>query len=206
MDTSNKEKGVALAYDIFIKELINNPKHPEQLAKESGGLYIENTNKISIRYINKDYYIDCKSGEIECADNSNVSQSIKALLLGYLTTARGQKPTGEYIKFRDIHGAAVYEEPFNSRTIKPMINAFAKHPEDFLKKGILLSGTQSNIADVSFSLNVLPLLTVTYGIYLESEEFPPEGVILFDSCAKRLCTPEIIIVAAANPIYELFKI
>ena len=203
MELSNKEKGLNSAYEGFIKNFKSIP--PEQIAIKSGSIYNKEAGKITLEYINKNYAIDIKTGEITDSNDNKVPISLKTLLMGYLVTSEKTRETGKFIKFRDIHGASQYEGPFNSRTIVPMAKTFGRRPEDFLRIGKEMGGKKTDIADVSFSLQVLPFIKVTYGLYLENEEFSSEGLILFDSSIERLCTSEIIVVAASNPIYEMLR-
>ena len=203
-ELSNKEKGLASAYNMYLSDFLS--ADPENTAKLSGCVYEHENSRIMLKYINENYFINTKTGDISCENKNSIKSTIKTLLLGYLVTAKGQKETGEYIKFRDIHGAAQYEEPFNSRTINPMVKSFSKRPDDFMKIGKMLGGIEKEIADIAIEIQILPLLKVTYGLYFEDEEFPAEGVILFDLSAKRLCTVEIIVVAASDPIYEMLGI
>jgi len=203
MELSNKERGLNSAYEGFIKDFKST--YPEQIAEKSGSIYNKKTEEIILKYLNKDYTIDVKTGEIVDSNSNKVPISLKTFLMGYLVTSEKTMETGEFIKFRNIHGASQYEGPFNSRTIIPMSKTFGKRPEDFLRIGEEMGGRKADIADVSFSLQVLPFIKVIYGLYLESEEFSSEGLILFDSSIRRLCTSEIIVVAASNPIYEMLR-
>lgn len=181
---------------------------PAETAYNAGCTYHASLNAILLRYLNKDYRIDCSSyNVISVSDGKPPSLPVQVLMLHYLIHARKRLLSGRLISFREVRGGgANYYPSFENRAIKPILKAFGQHPEALLKAGLALSGTPGTYGDASVTIDIFPLLPTTYIIYAGDEEMPGNAVVLFDDTVNVLLPCEDVVLAASFGAYELVKL
>ncbi len=202
---SNLLKGYQTAYALAVEQLSN--ADAQTLARKSQAKYDTASCALRVVYLGQPYLVHWPSGNVtKIGADEEIPITTKLLILNYILSANGQPPSGELIAFRDLPGAATYEPSFNKRCLNPLVTTFDGKPDLLYAVAERLSGVKSDIADASVTIPVLPLLSVTYGIWHGDEEFPASGVILFDTCARRMLTPECLVVAAANGVYAMMAL
>lgn len=201
---SNLLKGYHAAIDLAAGHLA--ASDPVEIARRSQSTYTSEPPQLKLVYLGHTYTIDWPSGRV-CKEGSDEEAPVttSVLLLNYVLSAHRQIPTGEYIAYRDIPGAATYEPSFLKRSVNPLMKTFGGDPALLCAAGELLGAVEAAVGDTGITIHVLPLLPVTYGIWHGDDEFPPSGVILFDSSARRLLSAECLIVAASNGVYALMN-
>jgi len=152
------------------------------------------------RYENDDFFLPWFN--IESALSAAPIHN-KILWLHYLTANGQKKMTGQLIAYREAAPALFYEPNFYKRAVKPLVNCFGKAPDKLLKTGIALGGKADTLGDASLTINVLPYIPMTFIIWEGSEEFPPDGNILFDKSAKSWFAAEDLAVLAGAAAAEL---
>jgi len=136
---------------------------------------------------------------------SSASVSHKIIWLHYLTADGIQKQSGHLIAYREAAPALFYEANFNKRAVKPLVNHFGKNPQNLISTGTTLGGQTVKMGDGAVTINVLPYIPMTFIIWEESEEFPPDGNILFDQTAKTWLASEDLAVLASLAVSELIE-
>jgi len=136
---------------------------------------------------------------------SSAPISHKIIWLHYLTTDGIQKQSGNLIAYREAAPALFYETNFNKRAVKPLVNHFGKNPQNLICIGIALGGQTAKLGDAAVTINVLPYVPMTFIIWEGSEEFPPDGNILFDQTAKTWFAAEDLAVLASLAVSELIE-
>jgi hypothetical protein len=63
--------------------------------------------------------------------------------------------------------------------------AFGKEPDGFLRAGKRLGGVELLFGDKAFAVTVLPRVPLAYILWKESEEFPAQVNVLFDSTIQK---------------------
>ncbi|MDR0290069.1 MAG: DUF3786 domain-containing protein [Treponema sp.] len=134
---------------------------------------------------------------------SAASDTHKILWLHYLTANGSKQPSGRMIAYREVAPALFYEPNFYKRAVKPLVNRFGPSPQKLIETGEALGGQAAAHGDASVTINVLPYLPMTFIIWAGSEEFPPDGNILFDQTAKTWFAAEDLAVLASAAVYEL---
>ena len=134
---------------------------------------------------------------------SSVSETLRILWLHYLTANGAKIQSGRLIAYREVAPALFYEPNFYKRAVKPLINCFGKNPENLVAIGEAFGGTKAAFGDAAVTINVLPYLPMTFIIWEGSEEFSPDGNILFDQTAKTWFNAEDLAVLAGLAAYEL---
>jgi hypothetical protein len=136
---------------------------------------------------------------------SSVSVSHKIVWLHYLTANGVQKQSGHLIAYREAAPALFYESNFDKRAVKPLVNHFGKDPQKLISIGTALGGQRAELGDASVTINILPYVPMTFIIWEGSEEFPPDGNILYDQTAKTWFAAEDLAVLASLAVCELIE-
>lgn len=201
---SNLLKGYHAAIDLAAERLA--ASDPVVIARRSQSTYSTGSSQLRLMYLGHAYTIDWPSGRV-CKEGTDEDAPVttSVLLLNYILSAHRQMPTGEFIAYRDIPGAATYEPSFLKRSVNPLVKTFGGDPALLCAAGETLDASEAAVGDTGITINVLPLLPVTYAIWHGDDEFPPSGVILFDASARRLLSAECLIVAASNGVYALMN-
>jgi len=155
------------------------------------------------RYENGDFFLPWFNTEVAL---SAASVTQKILWLHYLTANGSKKMTEQLIAYREAAPALFYEPNFYKRAIQPLIKCFGKTPDRLIETGIALGGKIKKLGDAAITINILPYIPLTFIIWEESEEFPPDGNILFDKSAKSWFAAEDLAVLASTAVYELIRI
>ena len=87
---------------------------------------------------------------------------ILTTLLCHYSKANPISPTGILVKFKDIPGGYAYEEAFSKRAIEPIAEVFGEKLKESLKAATLLGGNILVFGDVSFEIQVLKGIPLTY--------------------------------------------
>lgn len=203
MDLSHQQLG----YETACREaaVLFAAAEPARLAVRCGATYDPATQMARVTYLGQPYDAHWPDGAVTKASGETAPLAVQVLILNYLLHAR-QLPTGELIAFREVPGAATYEEPFNKRSVNPFVKTFDNKPELLYAVAERLGGRAAGVGDASVTLDVLPLLPVTYAIWHSDEEFPATGTILFDASARRMLSIECLVVAAANGVYAMMGV
>jgi len=153
-----------------------------------------------VRYEEGEFFIPWFNAEKPL---SSASVTQKILWLHYLTANGNQKQSGHLIAYREAAPALFYETNFNKRAVKPLVNHFGKNPQKLISAGTALGGKPTELGDAAVTINVLPYVPMTFIIWKDSEEFPPDGNILFDQTAKTWFAAEDLAVLASVAVGEL---
>ena len=149
--------------------------------------------RCGVRYADGEYWIPWFSREQAL---SQAPTAHKIIWLHYLTAQGVKAPSGKLISYREA-GGLFYEPNFIKRAVHPLVKRFGNDPDGLLKAGAALGGQQTNNGDASVAIKVLPYLPITFIIWVGSEEFEPDGSILFDSTAKTwLCAEDLAVLAS----------
>jgi hypothetical protein len=134
---------------------------------------------------------------------SAAPETYRILWLHYLIAGGVKKQSGTMIAYREVAPALFYESNFYKRSVKLLVNCFGENPHKLVETGVALGGQVAAFGDAAVTINVLPYFPMTFIIWQGSEEFPPDGNILFDQTAKTWFVAEDLSVVAGLAVYEL---
>ena len=83
----------------------------------------------------------------------------------YLATQGPKEPAGRYINYKQVPGAAIYNDNYVKRAINPMVKTFSHDLDGFLKRGENLGGKKVDLGHMAFTVNVLPFIPITFVIW-----------------------------------------
>jgi len=195
-----------MAYQMACEQFLK--RDYEEMALNTNAHFDQAQNRIIILFMNSNYFIDCATGEIASDHvDQEILITVKILIMHYLLHAKWQPLSGKQISFREIPaGGAIYYEPFNKRAIVPLIKTFASQIEELYTVSQKLGGHAESYGSASVSINILPLVPVTYVVWQGDEEVAHSGTILFDDTITNYLPVEDIVLAASFGIYEMIKL
>jgi hypothetical protein len=161
------------------------------------GAVTRQTNRhteITLTFLGASYTVTLPQVEIASAEKKTISLVTRVMLLHYLIRADGTPEKGDLIPYKEIPGGLMYAGVFERRMVTPLLDAFGQGPERFLQAGMAMGGEAAAFGDVSFSVRVLPRVSVTLVLWKGDEEFPPWIQVLFDRSIDRYLSLEDIVV------------
>jgi hypothetical protein len=115
--------------------------------------------------------------------------------LHYLVQAQGKELARRWVDFRSLPGGVVYYPVFRGRVIARLVRMFGERPEELIPAAAALGGREIAMADCAVEIPVFPRVPVVLALWKPSEEFGPEGTIMYDDALPAyLETEDIIIV------------
>lgn len=202
----NLMKGYLEAYRIASENLIKG--NHEEISLFSNSFFNKEENYFLLNYLNNDYIINCKNGEVyRKSSTKEVASTTKVLLLHYLLNAQSKPLSGKLISFKELkNGASIYYQTFYKRAITPLIKTFENNFDGLYKAASILNGTKENYGHASVTIRVLPLVPITYVLWRGDEEVPASGTILFDDSIEHYLPSEDIVCAASFGVYALMAL
>lgn len=163
---------------------------PYVVAAKSGAEF--KVGKFKIAFFNRAFLIyhpDIHVEEIGAA--KPVPQWLELILFHYLLTADGTAVADEWITYRQLPGAFLFEQRFGAHATLRLVRAFEKDIEAFKRVGLAMGGTpMSRTGDAALRFMALPRLPMGCVLYLGDEEVPASAVILFDKAAPNYLPTE----------------
>lgn len=163
---------------------------PYAVASKSGTDY--DGKKFRIPFFNRVFLVFYPQiGIMEEGKQTPVPQYIQIILLHYLLQSRGIAIADEWIAYRQLPGANLFEGRFIEMAIKPLLRAFDNDLEGFKRAGLALGGIPiTRTGDAAFKFLALPKIPMAC-IYYQGEEGIPSSVnILFDAAAPEYLPTE----------------
>lgn len=130
----------------------------------------------------------------------------QVLILHYIGADSLPAPTGRWIAYREIPGAAFYMAAFTKRAIDPLKNVFGANLEALSLAAGRLNGQPVAAGDAAFQFTVFPKIDVQVIVWQGDEEFSAEANVVFDAAAGQILSPEDAAWAASLLVYRLMAL
>lgn len=168
-------------------------RDPSEVAALSGARLarIHTGLEFKLPILGREYRIpfpECVVLNAESGAEAGVSPTLVGL--HYLSTADGTPPRGEWIPWRAIPGASVYESAFKRRSAELILRTFGNDPDALREASAAIGATAWTMGDLSFSFRALPRLPMACVMWLADEEQPPDVNLLFDAVAPNYLPTE----------------
>ncbi|MFQ5834999.1 MAG: DUF3786 domain-containing protein [bacterium] len=139
----------------------------------------------SLPYLNYALRIAPQNFAVYSTDpKKSIDPAFEVLILHYLRDARTIRPTGRWVSYRELPSGGFYYPVFRARAESPLIKRLGSQPQLFKKAAGSLGGEPAPYGDLAFKIITFPRLPLVYILWTESEEFPANASILFDSSAE----------------------
>ncbi len=201
-----KDKPVYNLDDSYgiVKEKLCNTDIAQQC--RNSGVLLQADGTILIKYLDQDYFINVKSGDVTPKDNFRpLSLREKILVLHYFTRATGAPATGKQITFRDLPGGLVYYPTFIKRTIQPLLDTYGKDASLFIQAGQTLGARKGEIGDAPIIVDAFPRVPVTFILWQGDEELTPDLNLLFDANILAYLEPEDVTIVCETITWRLIN-
>jgi hypothetical protein len=150
---------------------------------------------LGITFLNQRYQVLLPQAEIKDAAGKEPPLVRQVLILHYLIQAKGKELTRRWVDFRSLPGGLVYYPVFRGRVIARLVRMFGQRPRDLIAAAAPLGGREIAIADCAVEIPAFPRVPVVFALWEASDEFAPEGTIMYDDVLPAyLETEDIIIV------------
>ena len=190
---STREEAVELAYTSAQKEL--GTADPTEVAERSGAEWHQDEGYLELPFLNSRYRVSLPDAMVRDEAGEEPPLVRRVLILHYLLQAHGTGLAGRWVDFRSIPGGAVYYPVFRGRVISRLVRMFGERPRDLISAAAPLGGQPIEMADVGVEIPAFPRVPVVLALWEASEEFGPEGAVMFDdSLPTYLETEDAIVV------------
>jgi len=168
------------------------------LAKESG--------RFTLPFFGQEYHVQRPQIAIkETASGQTPAMATQVLLLHYLVTADGAPLSGEWVSFRRLPSATIYDQAFQARALAPLAQTFGRNQEGFQQAAARLGGEPMRLGDVSAMFRLFPRLFLAVVLWLGDEELPATANILYDAAAYHYLPTEDLAVVGGMLSGRLVK-
>jgi hypothetical protein len=145
--------------------------------------------------------------EFEFRDEQDAEKDVpiqeQILILHYMLAQDPPTPTGNWVAYREIQGAAFYFSAFAKRAIDPLKKTFGRNAAGLMWASAQLGATAVEPGDAAFEFKLFPRVWLRLILWEGDDEFPPEANILFDDTIAKIFSPEDIAWLAGMLVYRL---
>ncbi len=200
-----KQKVYKKVYQMACEELLN--ANIPQRCEAAGVFYKESSNNsiIAIPFFNESITVTVPGFTFKSSKNTNITLVTRIILLHYLIKASGAKIGKDMVPYEDIPGLRHYLPVYQKRALKPLQAAFGFDRQAFLEAGLSLGAIQQEYGDASFTLHVLPRISITFILWEGDSEFPPSIKTLFDPTIPDYLPLEDIVVVSKLAATRILK-
>lgn len=196
-----------MANDAALAKALDEMKgiSPYAVASKSGTDY--DGSRFRIPFFNRVflvYYPEIKV--VEEGDSALAQQWLEIILLHYLLQADGVSVADDWIAYRQLPGASLFERRFTQMAINPLLRAFGNDIESFKKAGAALGGiSMTRTGDAAFRFMALPKIPMACIFYQGEEGIPSSVNILFDAAAENYLPTEDLSLLAVYLVNAMRK-
>jgi len=194
---STWEEAVELAHSSAQKRL--GTMDPKGVAERSAAVLStgDEGQYLKLTFLNRQYEVLLPDGEVrsrtalhksentgcrKAADEAGDEPPLvrRVLILHYLVQAHGHGLARRWVDFRSLPGGVAYYPVFRGRVIARLVGMFGQRPQDLIPAAAPLGGRAIAMADVAVEIPAFPRVPVVFALWEASEEFGPEGTVMFD--------------------------
>jgi len=159
-----------------------------ELSTGDEGEYLE------VTFLNQRYRVFLPNGEVGGESGEEPPLVRRVLILRYLIQAQGQELARRWVDFRSLPGGVVYYPVFRGRVISRLVRMFGERPQDLIQAAAPLGGRPIEMADWAVEIPAFPRVPVVLALWEASEEFGPEGTVMYDDALPAYLETEDAIV------------
>ena len=190
---STREEAVEFAHASAQKQLCETD--PEAVAERSGVAWHKAEGYFEVPFLNRRYRVSLPEATVRDEAGNESPLVRRVLILHYLLQAHGTGLANRWVDFRSIPGGVAYYPVFRGRIISRLVRMFGERPQALIEAATPLGGRPIEMADVGIEIPAFPRVPVVFALWEASEEFGPEGTVMFDdSLPTYLETEDAIVV------------
>jgi len=156
---------------------------PAEVAKRSRAAYDPPDGTYTLTVLGEDYIIDPARRRVENISNPARRPEYFLNLAApiYMVQAKDIKPSGELVK--ELKGGEFFFRGSHALPLDAVARKFGRDKALFEEAGRSLGGTPVEAGDAAFTFSVFPMVSMTFVLWTEDDEFPARASLLFDSNA-----------------------
>lgn len=159
---------------------------PQECAKRTGLPYDSETQRFTLRMLQKEYTVSWPELAIERTDGSDTDFAVlreetaaKILAIRFLLHGVRADSTGKFLTYREVPTGEVYFRQFSGRCLARLAYGFGSRPEKLAAAFERLGAKRLENGDVSYELEILDHYYVRFILWIGDDEFPPSAQMLF---------------------------
>ena len=165
-------------------------------------------HQFRVSFLDRTYLVDFP--DLTFKDQQDPAKEVpiqeQVLILHYMLPEPIPVPSGKWIAYREIPGAAFYFSAFVKRAIEPLKKVFGQNTAGLVKASTALDGKKVASGDAAFEFAILPNVPLQVILWAGDDEFPAEANILFDQTIGDILSPEDAAWLAGMLVYRLISI
>jgi hypothetical protein len=182
-----------LAVDLTVAELRR--ADLAERCRKSGAALRDPAGPAALDFLGQTYLLQPPDFSVT-RDGREVHITERILLLHYLRNATGKAPTGRWISFAEVPGGQLYMKNFQARSVDRLLRAFGGREQDLLPAAGSVGAQPADLAEISFSVQALPMVPVALAMWRGDDEFPASCNMLFDATVTDYLSIEDTVVLA----------
>ena len=148
-------------------------QEPFEVILKRSGFESPDTDSFRIPFLDRIYQVGFPRFKFE--DTTERKKEIplqeQVLILHYMSATEIPAPTGHWISYREIPGAAFYFGAFLKRAVEPLKKVFGQNLSGFSRAAKKLHASETKSGDTAFEFKVLPAVPLQLIIWTGDEEF-----------------------------------
>jgi len=178
---------------------------PATVAKRAGVEWHEGQGGggLEITFLNRRYRVELPGVEVRGEAGEEPSLVRRVLILHYLIQAQGKELARRWVDFRSLPGGVAYYPVFRGRVIARLVRMFGERPRALISAAVSLGGRAIAMADWAVEIPVFARVPVVFALWEASEEFAPEGTIMYDDSLPTYLETEDSIIVCEEILGEL---
>jgi hypothetical protein len=138
------------------------------------------------------------------------SDFTQALLLTYLVTADGTRPTNGWITYRDLPDGMFYAQAFRGYAEVRLVRELGAGGIAAFRRGMEQLGGQpeaigSGTGNAAYAVQVLPRIRLAAVYWLGDEDFPSQASVLFQETAPHYLSTDGLAVLGSHLVNRILQ-
>ncbi len=129
----------------------------------------------------------------------------QALLMYYLNTTDGCRPSGEWVSFADLPGGRLYAQAFQGYSGNVLTRAFGDDVPAFRSACLAAGGMDYDLGDAAFVFYGLPLVPLLVTYWQGEDDLPSASKILFDPAATHHLPVDVCAILGSMLVARILK-
>ncbi|MCK5312589.1 MAG: DUF3786 domain-containing protein [Desulfobacteraceae bacterium] len=137
--------------------------------------------------------------------NSSPHELFYLVVIFYLLNIKEIRIRNEWISEKDIPGGPTFFRGPHEIPTNLISRLYKNNIQEFRTRCIQMGGSELDLADASYSFNIVPQIPVAVLYWEGDDDFPPEAKLLYDRSIIDLLSPDIIFSLAVEVCVRIGK-
>lgn len=171
-------------HEIYWESLVQ--AVPSEVCQRTGATYSQERKGYLLPVLNRRYLVlpaekrmGCLRGDV--FEEEKLRDFFFLMVLLYLLKAGEREPTRTWVSEKELKGGTTFFRGPHTLQTDELREKFGRDADAFWQAGRRLGGVELFFGDKAFALTVFPKVPLAYLLWKESEEFPAQVKVLFDS-------------------------